>query len=75
MVFILMMQASFCVFLMISSSLTENIRKVSKNLGCTGKYGDDVPANHVDVLIPEVIQVLRFSVFIFPVVFVILVAV
>ncbi|XP_027082011.2 uncharacterized protein [Coffea arabica] len=34
----------------------ENIRKVSKNLGCTGKYGDDVPANHVDVLIPEVIQ-------------------
>ncbi|KAL3498205.1 hypothetical protein ACH5RR_040937 [Cinchona calisaya] len=34
----------------------ENMRKVSRNLGCSNKYDDDLPANHVDVLIPEVIQ-------------------
>ncbi|CAI9094859.1 OLC1v1030672C1 [Oldenlandia corymbosa var. corymbosa] len=34
----------------------ENMRKVSRNLGCHGEKNGDVPANHVDVLIPEVIQ-------------------
>lgn len=39
----------------------ENTRTVSKNLGCKTKYDDHVNANQVDVLIPEVIQVLSAS--------------
>ena len=31
---------------------------VAKNLGCRTKFDDNVNANRVDVLIPEVIQVL-----------------
>ncbi|KAA8525727.1 hypothetical protein F0562_007582 [Nyssa sinensis] len=34
----------------------ENTRTVSKNLGCKNKCGDEKLANHVNVLIPEVIQ-------------------
>lgn len=34
----------------------ENVRKVSMNLGCKSRYNDGMPMNHVDVLIPEVIQ-------------------
>nr|XP_016478916.1 PREDICTED: uncharacterized protein LOC107800283 [Nicotiana tabacum] len=34
----------------------ENTRKVSRNLRCNKRCDDSKPANHVDVLIPEVIQ-------------------
>lgn len=34
----------------------ENTRKVSRNLHCSKRCDDSKPANHVDVLIPEVIQ-------------------
>lgn len=34
----------------------DNTRTVAKNLGCRTKYDDNVNANRVDVLIPEVIQ-------------------
>lgn len=34
----------------------ENTRKVSRNLHCNKRCDDSNPANHVDVLIPEVIQ-------------------
>ncbi|GAB4854107.1 hypothetical protein Ancab_022690 [Ancistrocladus abbreviatus] len=34
----------------------ENTRRVSRNLGCNDKNKDNTHANHVDVLIPEVIQ-------------------
>ena len=39
----------------------ENTRTVSKNLGCKTKCDDHMNANQVDVLIPEVIQVLSSS--------------
>ncbi|KAI5673036.1 hypothetical protein M9H77_13400 [Catharanthus roseus] len=34
----------------------ENIRKVFRNLCCKSVHDRDMPANHVDVLIPEVVQ-------------------
>lgn len=37
--------------------IVENTRTVSRNLRCKKKCDDNAPANHVDVLIPEVIQV------------------
>ena len=43
-------------------NFVENMRKVSRNLGCHDKNEGDVPANHVDVLIPEVIQVAHFQI-------------
>lgn len=41
----------------------ENTRTVSKNLGCKTKDDDNMNANRVDVLIPEVIQVVSASSF------------
>lgn len=38
----------------------ENTQTVSKNLGCKTKHDDNPSTNQVDVLIPEVIQVLFY---------------
>lgn len=34
-----------------------NMQKVSRNLGCKTEHNGNIPVNHVDVLLPEVIQV------------------
>lgn len=47
-------------------AIVENTRSVSKNLGCRGiDDGMRKNANHVDVLIPEVIEARAFGLFSF----------
>lgn len=51
----------FFVFVYLLFVSVENTRTVSKNLGCKTKCDDNTCADQVDVLIPEVIQVLYAS--------------
>lgn len=52
---------NYCFFVYLLFVSVENTRTVSKNLGCKTKCDDNTRADRVDVLIPEVIQVLYAS--------------